>query len=68
MFKVQHTHAQTGLGDQQEYVSVCLRACLTLADREQEVGVSGVELELIDGVAVAHVVLEHRGVNMMVDL
>lgn len=42
-------------------VSVCLCVRLTLADGEQQVGVSGVELELVDGVAVAHVVLEHRG-------
>lgn len=29
----------------------------TFADRQQQVGVSGVELQLVDGVAVAHVVL-----------
>lgn len=43
---------------------------LTLADGQQQVGVSGVELELVDGVAVAHVVLEHRrkGVGVLFDL
>lgn len=31
---------------------------MVLAGREEEVGVPGVELDLVDGVAVAHVVLD----------